>query len=96
MAVGFFGGAVPLAVHIGDWKFWRGQGSDSDNEMFNIHGIISSCEATAVSLCLRWGSPIETPIWRPVRYKKHRMSWLAMPRPFSYKGGVARLMAKLA
>ncbi len=49
LTVGYFCGAVPLAVHVGDWKYWRGQGSESDLEMHNINSIISSTEASAVS-----------------------------------------------
>lgn len=48
-AVGFFCGAIPLAVRVGDWRFWSGRGSDSDIEMYNINRIISSSAATVVS-----------------------------------------------
>lgn len=49
VGVGYFCGAVPMGVHATDWKFWRGQGSDEDVEIYNINNIVSSIEATAVS-----------------------------------------------
>ena len=50
LAVGYFCGAIPLAVHAGDWRFWKSRGTESDIETYNINGIISSAEATAVSV----------------------------------------------
>ena len=49
LAAGYFCGAVPLAVRAGDWRFWMGRGSMSDNETYGIGGIVSSVEAASVS-----------------------------------------------
>lgn len=49
LALGYFCGAIPLASHVGDWKFWKARGSMADVERHNINGIISSAAATSVS-----------------------------------------------
>ena len=49
LAVGYFCGGVPLAVHADDWKFWRERATDNDTRRYNLDAIVSSAQATAVS-----------------------------------------------
>lgn len=49
LAMFYFGGAVPVAVRAGDWKFWRNRASEDEIQRYNFNNIVTSVEATAVS-----------------------------------------------
>ena len=47
IALAYFCGGIPLAVHSSDWRFWKGR--DSPLPSGDIQGIVASTSAAAVS-----------------------------------------------
>ena len=50
IAVCFFGGALPLGIHATEWAKWRSRGTDMENTMYGLYGIVPSVGAEAVSV----------------------------------------------